>query len=100
MGRLIFQISKMSEIDKLAEHDEEKTNELELTSETKIADSSPKRVRLSSECPDDMPALWKEQDRYIDFLESKIGVSEERSGNDEQRSSNSAGRREHLLVCR
>ena len=93
----------MSEIDKLAEHDEEKTNELELTSETKIADSSPKRVRLSSECPDDMPALWKEQDRYIDFLESKIGVSEERSGNDEHsalRSSNSAGRREHLLVCR
>ena len=94
----------MSETEKFAEHDEEKPNELEITSESNKADSPPKRVHLSMESSDDMSALWKEQDRYIDFLESKIGVDEGKSGNDDehraQRSSNDAGRREHLLVCR
>ena len=79
----------MSETDDFNENSEEK---IDIESKT---EDPPKRVHLSLECSKELSVLWKDQDRYIDYLESKI-VDNNRAGN----SSDEAGRREHLLVCR
>merc|ERR1719412_1816423 len=40
--------------------------------------------------------LWKDQEKYVDFLESKLNPSDSK---DEKKPDN-ASRREHLLICR
>jgi len=64
-------------------------------------ENSPKRIYLPSdlnleEDKDQILNLWKDQEKYVDFLESKLNPSDSK---DEKKPDN-ASRREHLLICR
>ena len=70
------------------------------TDEPKKDETTPIRLNLpqNTECSKELTDLWKEQDRYIDYLESKLDIGD--VGRDKRAGCNDAGRREHLLVCR
>lgn len=76
---------------------DEKSQEINDLKDEPIENEEPKRVIL----PDDVNladgkllSLWEDQERYIDHLEAKLAESKD------DKKSNDANKREHLLVCR
>ena len=66
-------------------------------------DDVPERMHLTSdiEYSPEFTDLWKQQEKYIDYLENRLrNDSNDRQETNEGSNNDDAGRREHLLVCR
>ena len=102
----------MSDTEAFIGRDEEKsltksdiTHEVS-TKESEKEDEVPKRMHLTStdsdECSPEFTELWKQQEKYIDYLENRLAADDDSTNRRESNAAagNDAGRREHLLVCR